>query len=50
MAEEDEQMEVAEEVEVVAGEGTSEMSIIDALRIVLKKALIFDGLRRGLHE
>jgi len=40
MADED-QMEVQE---------TSEMNVIDALKEVLKKALIFDGLRRGLHE
>ncbi len=46
MAEEDEQMEVQEEVEAPA----SEMNVIDALKEVLKKSLIFDGLRRGLHE
>lgn len=40
MADED-QMDVQE---------TSEMNVIDALKEVLKKALIFDGLRRGLHE
>lgn len=40
----DEQMEVQEEVE------TSEMSVTDALKEVLKKSLVFDGLRRGLHE
>ncbi|CAM9194582.1 unnamed protein product [Phaeothamnion confervicola] len=28
----------------------TEMSVLDALKEVLKKALIFDGLRRGLHE
>lgn len=27
-----------------------EISVLDALKEVLKKALIFDGLRRGLHE
>lgn len=34
------------EVEVVE----AEMGTIDALKMVLKKSLIFDGLRRGLHE
>ena len=48
MADTEEQMEVAEEVVVAAP--ASEMSVIDALKIVLKKALVFDGLRRGLHE
>jgi len=41
----DENMEVAEaEVE------ESGMTITDALKEVLKKALIYDGLKRGLHE
>ena len=48
MAEEDEQMEV-EEVEV-AEAPAAEMTVVDGLKEVLKKALIFDGLRRGLHE
>jgi hypothetical protein len=39
------EMEVQEEV-VAAGE----MSVVDALKEVLKKAAVFDGLRRGLHE
>ena len=47
MADEDETMETAEEVEETTG---AEMSVTDALKEVLKKALIYDGLRRGLHE
>ena len=52
MADEDEQMDVAAEVEeeVVAEEAPAELNNIDALRIVLRKALVFQGLRRGLHE
>ena len=48
MADEDEQMEVAEET--VEESPAAEMSVTDALKEVLKKALIYDGLRRGLHE
>lgn len=46
MAEDDVEMEAegAQEVEV------HEMSVIDALKEVLKKALIHGGLRRGLRE
>ena len=47
MAEEQEQMEVVEQVAV---EETRELDTTEALRIVLKKASVFDGLRRGLHE
>ena len=42
----EEQMDVQEEVV----EEASEMNVDDALKVVLKKALIFDGLRRGIHE
>lgn len=38
----------AEEVEVEEEEAP--MSVLDALKEVLKKALIHDGLRKGLHE
>ena len=45
---ENEDMEVAEEV-VEQPEGV-ELSFQDALKAVLKKALVHDGLKRGLHE
>jgi hypothetical protein len=41
----EEQMDVQEEVV-----DASEMNVTDALKEVLKKSLIYDGLRRGLHE
>merc|ERR1711933_163926 len=41
--------EMVVEVEEVEGEVT-EMSVLDALKEVLKKALIHDGLRKGLRE
>merc|ERR1711971_315826 len=39
----------AEEVEAVEEEEV-QMSVLDALKEVLKKALIHDGLKKGLHE
>lgn len=47
MADDDEVMQVEEEV---VEEPVAEMNVIDALKEVLKKALVYDGLRRGLHE
>merc|ERR1711983_101576 len=41
--------EMATEVEEMDAEVT-EMSVLDALKEVLKKALIHDGLRKGLRE
>merc|ERR1712087_222775 len=41
--------EMVVEVEEVEAEVT-EMSVLDALKEVLKKALIHDGLRKGLRE
>merc|ERR1711871_1622170 len=46
MADEEEIMEVEESEEV---EGV-EMTVSEALKEVLKRSLIHDGLRRGLHE
>ena len=40
----------AEEVAAPEVTEVKEISVLDALKEVLKKALIFDGLRRGLHE
>jgi len=42
----EEEIEVAEPVVVEE----AQMSVLDALKEVLKKALIHDGLRKGLHE
>lgn len=49
MSEEEEQVEV-QAVEEVAEAAPVEYDIIGALKEVLKKSLIYDGLRRGLHE
>ena len=49
MAEEDAVMETAEAAETEEVE-VEEMGVLDALKEVLKKALVHDGLSRGLHE
>merc|ERR1712232_98608 len=46
MGSDEEGAPVAEEVV----EEVAEMNVLDALKEVLKKALIHDGLRKGLHE
>ncbi|KAK8153660.1 hypothetical protein IWX90DRAFT_392913 [Phyllosticta citrichinensis] len=45
-----EQLEQQEEVEVSADASSGQMSVLDALKGVLKIALIHDGLARGLRE
>ncbi|KAJ5429906.1 40S ribosomal protein S12 [Penicillium cf. griseofulvum] len=40
----------AEEVEVSADAGSGQMSVLDALKGVLRVSLIHDGLARGLRE
>ena len=41
---------MAEEGEVEVQEVAVELVIVEGLKQVLRKAQIFDGLRRGLHE
>ena len=41
--------EIVDAVEEVEEE-VAEMNVLDALKEVLKKALVHDGLRKGLHE
>lgn len=42
--------ETHEEVAIEEVEEEVQMSVLDALKEVLKKALIHDGLKKGLHE
>ena len=44
------EVEAAEEVEVPADNASGSMSVLDALKGVLKISLIHDGLARGLRE
>merc|ERR1712080_583923 len=44
------EVEAAEEVEVPANNASGSMSVLDALKGVLKISLIHDGLARGLRE
>merc|ERR1712054_643540 len=48
--EDNNQPEVSEEVEVSGDAPKGQMSVLDALKGVLKLALIHDGLARGLRE
>jgi hypothetical protein len=50
MADVEEQVEVVQEEVVVDAAPEAELDTTEALRQVLKKASIYDGLRRGLHE
>jgi hypothetical protein len=47
MAEEGEEVNTQE---AAAVEESESFNVIDALKAVLKRSLIYDGLRRGLHE
>jgi small subunit ribosomal protein S12e len=47
---EEEVANVEEVVEEEVVEEEVQMSVLDALKEVLKKALIHDGLKKGLHE
>ena len=44
------EVQAHEEVEVSAGTSKSGMNVEDALRDVLKRAQVHDGLARGLRE
>ncbi|CCX05047.1 50S ribosomal protein L30e-like protein [Pyronema domesticum] len=44
------QVEVSEEIEVAADAPKGQMSVEDALKGVLRHALVHDGLARGLRE
>ena len=41
---------MSDEMDVAPQQEETVLDINSALKTVLKKALIFDGLRRGLHE